>query len=46
MIKLMCPECNMDELYFLGIEGEKDQFICENCGKIFSFEDAEWEQQL
>ena len=45
MIKLKCPNCDSERVYFLDIESDVDQFMCDQCGKIFTITGAGWEQE-
>lgn len=45
MIKLTCPNCNSDHIFYRDAEQEEDTFKCEECGNEFTFQEAWWESE-
>jgi transposase-like protein len=45
MIKLICPQCQDDELHEIKENDFDEWFRCDYCGKEFTFQDADWENE-
>ena len=46
MIKLKCPECDSDKVFFVSSElNEEDCFECEKCNVVYLLSEMGWESE-
>jgi transcription elongation factor Elf1 len=45
MIKLICPKCMSDNIFYLDKESADELFECGNCSKEFAFQKSQWESE-
>lgn len=45
MIVFTCPDCNSKHVSFSDSDCKEDMFICEECNKEFSKQEAGWEEE-
>ena len=45
VIKLICPECQNDELFVIKENAFDKWFQCDYCQKKFTFQEAQWEKE-
>jgi transcription elongation factor Elf1 len=44
MYKLICPNCNSDNIAYLDEDNSEDTFTCYNCQADFKKTDAGWKE--
>jgi transposase-like protein len=45
VIKLICPECGSDKIFYFDNESEEEKFKCDDCGEEFTIKETEWQSE-